>query len=189
MARAPSGVLRFIDTRVGSHNSRYVNPTFRQHFILGNHLLWVTVLLRQCAHPTPQAGGYYCHRHLRHHLRSRFLGPCGTLWQEQAGMVSNLPGIARGIPSHDTPTFAGAGSSAMSLPVWTQPNSRTAWCPGPRPSRNCCPVRWSPLTARRPDGPTTGRGARGPCIWSVPGRRRTPPYQVRAGSDPGSGQD
>ena len=49
--------------------------------------------------------------------------------------------------------------SAMSLPVWTQPNSRTAWCPGPRPSRNCCPVRWSPLTARRPDGPMTGRGA------------------------------
>ena len=97
-----------------------------------------------------------------------------------------LPG---GIPSHDTPAFAGAGSSAMSLPVWTQPNSRTALCPGPRPSRNCCPVRWSPLTARRPDGPTTGRGARGPCIWSAPGRRRTPPYQVRAGSDPGSGQD
>ena len=60
--------------------------------------------------------------------------------------------------------------SAMSLPVWTQPNSRTAWCPGPRPSRNCCPVRWSPLTARRPDGPTTGRGARGPCIWSAAGR-------------------
>ena len=29
----PSGVLRFIDTRVGSHKDHYVNPTFRQHFI------------------------------------------------------------------------------------------------------------------------------------------------------------
>ena len=32
-----------------------------------------------------------------------------------------LPG---GIPSHDTPAFAGAGFSAMSLPVWTRRSQR-----------------------------------------------------------------
>ena len=28
---------------------------------------------------------------MRHHLRGRFLGACGSLRQEQAGMVPNLP--------------------------------------------------------------------------------------------------
>ena len=50
--------------------------------------------------------------------------------------------------------------SAMSLPVWTQSSSRVASWPGPKPSLSCCPVRWSPLTARRPEGPTTGRGSK-----------------------------
>ena len=71
-----------------------------------------------------------------------------------------LPG---GIPSHDTPAFAGAGFSAMSLPVWTRRSSKTASYPGPRPALSCCPEKWWPLTARRPDGPTTGWGTRGPC--------------------------
>ena len=71
-----------------------------------------------------------------------------------------LPG---GIPSHDTPAFAGAGYSARFLPVWTQSSSRVASWPGPKPSLSCCPEKWSPLTARRPDGPTIGRGAREPC--------------------------
>ena len=82
--------------------------------------------------------------------------------------------LPNGVPSHDTPAFAGAGSSEMSLRVWTQPNSRTASCLGPKPSLSCCPVRWSPLTAIRPGVLTTARVAREPCSWSAPGPRRTP---------------
>ena len=70
--------------------------------------------------------------------------------------------LSGGIPSHDTPAKAGAGYSARFLPVWTQSSSRVASWPGPKPSLSCCPEKWSPLTARRPDGPTIGREAREP---------------------------
>ena len=73
----------------------------------------------------------------------------------------------------DIPAFAGAGSLALFLPVRTQPNSRAASGPGPRPARNCCPVQWWPLTARRPDGRMIRLGTRGPYTWSAPGPRRT----------------
>ena len=46
--------------------------------------------------------------------------------------------------------------SAMSSPGWTQCSCRTASCPGPKPSQNCCRVKWWLLTGRRPGGPTMG---------------------------------
>ena len=52
-----------------------------------------------------------------------------------------FPELPGGMPSHDTPAFAGAGSSAMFLPVWTQRSSRVASWPGPKPSLSCCPRR------------------------------------------------
>ena len=74
--------------------------------------------------------------------------------------------LPNGVPSHDTfgDVFARLDPEQFQncFVSWTQAIAELL--PG---------ARWSPLTARRPDGPTTGRGAK-PCIWSAPGPRRTP---------------
>ena len=74
--------------------------------------------------------------------------------------------LPNGVPSHDTfgDVFARLDPAQFQncLVSWTQAIAELL------------PGEWSPLTARRPEGPTTGRGAREPCIWSAPGRRGTP---------------
>ena len=40
--------------------------------------------------------------------------------------------LPNGVPSHDTPAFAGAGYSATSAPGWTRSSSSSASWPGPR---------------------------------------------------------
>ena len=46
--------------------------------------------------------------------------------------------LPHGIPSHDTPTFAGAGSSARSSPGWTRSSSSSVSWNGPVRWPSCC---------------------------------------------------
>ena len=50
--------------------------------------------------------------------------------------------LPNGIPSHDTPAFARAGSSGTYLPGWTRSGSRSASWNGARGWRNCCLAPW-----------------------------------------------
>ena len=50
--------------------------------------------------------------------------------------------LPNGIPSHDTPAFAGAGSAATYSPGWTRPGSRSVSWGGARGWRSCCLGRW-----------------------------------------------
>ena len=70
--------------------------------------------------------------------------------------------LPHGIPSHDTPAFAGTGSSATSSPGWTRSSSSSASWPGPRRCPTWSPGRWWPSTARRYGVPTTAIRASGP---------------------------
>ena len=50
--------------------------------------------------------------------------------------------LPNGIPSHDTPAFAGAGFWRCVLPIGPGPVPRNASWNGARGWRSCCPGRW-----------------------------------------------
>ena len=89
----------------------------------------------------------------------------------------SFPDLPNSIPSHDTPAFARAGSSAMCSPAWTRTGSRSALLSGASRWPSFCPERWWPSTAKRCAAPMTPGQASRPSIWSAPGLRPTPPYR------------
>ena len=50
--------------------------------------------------------------------------------------------LPNGIPSHDTPAFAGAGSSVRFSPGWIRTGSRSVSWNGARGSPTCCLGKW-----------------------------------------------
>ena len=76
--------------------------------------------------------------------------------------------LPNGVPSHDTfgDVFARLGPAQFQncFVSWTRAIAERL--PGAAVAQT--------LDQSRQDGPTTGRGARGPRTWSAPGQRRTP---------------
>ena len=56
----------------------------------------------------------------------------GLFGQGKEGWLQSSLELPNGIPSHDTPAFAGAGSLAVCSPSWTQRSSSDASWNGPR---------------------------------------------------------
>ena len=105
------------------------------------------------AQQATSVAGHRGNRHLRRHLRRRFLGLRGDVRQEQGGVVPHIPGPA---PRHSLPRHL----RRRVLP--SGPGAVPAVFHGVDPVGGgpCCPARWWPSTARRCAAPTT-RGATG----------------------------
>ena len=91
-----------------------------------------------------------CWHRCHHHLRRRFMGIYRNVRPEQGGVVQDLLGLPGGIPSHDTPAFAGVASSAKYSPVWTPSNSKAVSWAG---------LRRCPTGTRRSGGHRRQEGA------------------------------
>ena len=82
--------------------------------------------------------------------------------------------LPNGIPSHDTPAFAGAGSSVRFSPGWIPERFQECFMEWSQGVAELLPGEVVAIDGKTVRGvPTTPEQARGPFIWSAPGPRPT----------------